>query len=328
MLSMTRLKLLGIWGDCSRDTRMTRLLSSARWHLGAALALVAFSGGPSSPEAQQAARAQISIGTGFFVAADGAILTSSHVVNNCISIMVGQPGQPMEAAQVVGRDPINDLALLRSSLKPQALPALRTGVRLGETIAVYGFPLLSVLPTSGNFTTGNITATAGLLDDSRMLQISAPIQPGNSGGPLVDAYGNVVGIVRAQLKPGLAQNVNFAIRASVGIMFLERYSVSTPTADTKSSEALSPVDLAERAQQIAVVVMCNRNEDQSRQSASTATGSAPRVPPASQKAKPSPSGQQIKAGSNKEELCYHNGIGQAHTIVPCSSPLASMKRAN
>ena len=305
-----------------------RLLFSARWHLGAALALVAFSGGPSSLEAQQVARAQISIGTGFFVAADGAILTSSHVLNRCTSITVGQPGQPMEAAQVVGRDPINDLALLRSSLKPQSAPALRTGVRLGETIAVYGFPLLSVLPTSGNFTTGNITATAGLLDDSRMLQISAPIQPGNSGGPVVDAHGNVVGIVRAQLKPGLAQNVNFAIRASVAIMFLERYSVSTTTtAVTKTAEPFSPVDLAEWAQKIAVVLMCNRHEDQSKQSALPATGSRLRVPN-SKNAKPLPSGQQIKAGSNKEELCWHGGVGQAHVVVPCKSPLASMRRAN
>jgi hypothetical protein len=308
---------------------MMSLLFSARWQVRAVvMALVAFWASPSSLEAQQPARAQISVGTGFFVAADGAILTSSHVLNNCASTMVGQPGQPMQVAQIVGRDPINDLALLRSSLKPRSEPALRTSVRLGEAIAVYGFPLLNVLPTSGNFTTGNITATAGLLDDSRMLQISAPIQPGNSGGPVVDTYGNVVGIVRAQLKPGMAQNVNFAVRASVGITFLERYSVSTTTAAPKTGEALSPADLAERVQQIAVVVMCNRNEDQSRESASPVAGSPLRVPSNSQKAKPSPPGQQIKAGTSKEELCYHNGVGQAHTVVPCNSPLASMRRAN
>lgn len=285
-----------------------RPLFSARG-LRAAMAVVAFSGGPSSVEAQQVARAQISIGTGFFVAADGALLTSSHVVDRCISIMVGQPGQPMEAAQVVGRDPINDLALLRSSLKPQSAPALRTGVRLGEIIAVYGFPLLNVLPTSGNFTTGNITATAGLLDDSRMLQISAPIQPGNSGGPVVDAHGNVVGIVRAQLKPGLAQNVNFAIRASVGIMFLERYSVSTTTAVTKNAEPLSPVDLAEWAQKIAVVVMCKRSDDQSGQSASSSTG-PPSARPSSQNAKPLPAtGQKAPSG-----MCW---LKTSRTPVPC-----------
>jgi hypothetical protein len=293
---------------------MLRLLFSARWQLAATISLVVLFSGPNAPEAQQAAKAQTSIGTGFFVAADGAILTNSHVVSSCVSIMVGQPGRPMEAAQVIGRDPINDLALLRSSLKPQSLPALRTGVRLGETIAVYGFPLLSVLPSSGNFTTGNITATAGLLDDSRMLQISAPIQPGNSGGPLVDAYGNVVGIVRAQLKPGLAQNVNFAIRASVGIMFLERYSVSTMTADAKSSEALSPVDLAERAQQIAVIVMCNRNEGQ--QSASSATGSAPARAPVN--AKPSPPTGQQNSG-----MCWAKDRSMG--VVACDSPYAGRK---
>lgn len=296
---------------------MTRFLFLACWRLGAAIALVAFSCGPTSVEAQQAARTQMSVGTGFFVASDGAILTNSHIVNSCISIMVGQPGQPMQTAQLVGRDPINDLALLRSSLKPQSEPALRTSIRLGEAIAVYGFPLLNVLPTSGNFTTGNITATAGLLDDSRMLQISAPIQPGNSGGPVVDAYGNVVGIVRAQLKPGMAQNVNFAIRASVGIMFLERYSVSTTVAVAKAGEALSPPDLAERAQQIAVVVMCNRHEDQTKQSGSSSTGS-PSARTSSQNAKSLPAtGQKAPSG-----MCW---LKNSRTPVPCDEVNAGRK---
>jgi hypothetical protein len=287
---------------------MTKFLFLACWHLGAAIALFAFAGGSTSVAAQQPARPQMSVGTGFFVASDGAILTNSHIVNSCTSIMVGQPGQQMQTAQLVGRDLINDLALLRSSLKPQSEPALRTNVRLGEAIAVYGFPLLNVLPTSGNFTTGNITATAGLLDDSRMLQISAPIQPGNSGGPVVDAYGNVVGIVRAQLKPGMAQNVNFAIRASVGIMFLERYSVATTVAVAKAGEALSPADLAERAQQIALVVMCNRQEGQSKQSGSPSTGS-PSARTSTQNAKPPSTGQKGSSG-----LCWSK---TGRTPVPC-----------
>jgi S1-C subfamily serine protease len=64
---------------------------------------------------------------------------------------------------------------------------------------------------------GNVTATAGPEDNPRLLQISAPIQPGNSGGPLMDERGNIVGVVVAQLRPGIAQNVNFAIKASVAL---------------------------------------------------------------------------------------------------------------
>jgi serine protease Do len=85
-----------------------------------------------------------------------------------------------------------------------------------------------LLATSGNFTLGNVTAVAGLGDDTRILQISAPVQPGNSGGPLLDYSGNVVGVIEGKLNAitvftltnDLAQNVNFAIKANVVTNFL------------------------------------------------------------------------------------------------------------
>src|SRR4029079_10829288 len=93
-------------------------------------------------------------------------------------------------------------------------------VRAGEAIAVYGFPLAGVLSSTGNVVSGNVTALTGLGDDVRYFQISAPIQPGNSGGPLMDYSGLVVGIVNAKLNDlafakttgDLPQNVNFAIK--------------------------------------------------------------------------------------------------------------------
>ena len=66
-------------------------------------------------------------------------------------------------------------------------------------VAVFGYPLSQVLASSGNFTLGNITALAGLRDDARHLQISAPVQAGNSGGPLLDASGNLVGTIISKL---------------------------------------------------------------------------------------------------------------------------------
>jgi hypothetical protein len=96
------------------------------------------------------------------------------------------------------------------------------------------------------------------------VQISAPIQPGNSGGPLVDTAGNVVGIVTAQLKPSFsAQNVNFAIKSSVIVAFLGRNGVSTST--PQSTAPLSSADLAERAQRFAVFVTCYRPAEESAQ---------------------------------------------------------------
>src|SRR5262249_57418929 len=108
------------------------------------------------------------------------------------------------------------------------LPAFRSPPRLGESIAIFGFPLTGLLSSSGNFTTGSVAAVTGLSDDSRMVQISAPVQPGNSGGPLIDKYGNVIGVIVAKLNAiGVAsvtndipQNVNFAIKSPLATHFL------------------------------------------------------------------------------------------------------------
>jgi len=90
-------------------------------------------------------------------------------------------------------------------------------------VAAFGYPHADLLSTSGNFTQGSVTALAGMGDDSRYLQISTPVQAGNSGGPLLDQNGNLVGIVTfklnalkmAQASGDLPQNVNFALKASI-----------------------------------------------------------------------------------------------------------------
>jgi serine protease Do len=127
------------------------------------------------------------------------------------------------AGRIMAHDAANDLALIKIEMHPTVFASLRSGVRLGEGVAAFGFPLSGLLATSGNFTLGNVTAVAGLEDDTRILQISAPVQPGNSGGPLLDYSGNVVGVVEGKLNAitvftvtdDLAQNVNFAIKANV-----------------------------------------------------------------------------------------------------------------
>jgi S1-C subfamily serine protease len=127
---------------------------------------------------------------------------------------------------------------------------------------VYGFPLTGALASGGNVTTGNITALAGLGDDSRFLQISAPVQPGNSGGPLLDRNGSVVGIVVSKLNAlGVAsvtgdipQNINFAIKASVAKAFLDAQRVDH--VDSSEVGSLSTPDIAERAKSLAGKILC------------------------------------------------------------------------
>ena len=162
-------------------------------------------------------------GTGFFVAPN-LFVTNNHVINACKKpIHVRYPDQMSYEATISGQDSANDLALLRTDMNGLSVVSFRLGPRLGEMVATYGFPYSGILSSSGNFTLGNVTSMTGMGDDTRFLQMSTPIQPGNSGGPLLDMSGAAVGVVVAQLsavnmmKAGnsVPQNVNFAIQAPI-----------------------------------------------------------------------------------------------------------------
>jgi len=215
---------------------------------------------PATPPAQEN---RISTGTGFFVAQDH-VLTNNHVVENCSNFSVSYNGSLSQSARVISHDSKNDLALLRiTGVTPGAIPSMRTGVRLGENIFIYGFPLSGMLASSGNFTTGSVTAVAGLGDDTTMIQMSAPVQPGNSGGPVVDQYGNVVAVVVsklnalrvAKLTNDVPQNVNFAIKSLIAMSFLEAANVS-PAVGGKTAEHLDAPAVADRARSFTVQVRC------------------------------------------------------------------------
>ena len=200
-------------------------------------------------------------GTGFFVAT-GVLVTNAHVVEGCTNVTVSVGGNPSQGT-VIARDVTNDLAAVRTRATAPAVAKLRSGSRLGEEVSVFGFPLNGLLATSGNFTRGNITATAGLGDDSRFFQISDPVQPGNSGGPLVDDSGNVVGVVTAKLNAlrlaavtaDVAQNINFAIKASAVMNFLDANSIPFQTGEAE--EALAAPDVAALAQDFTVIIACS-----------------------------------------------------------------------
>ena len=106
-----------------------------------------------------------SSGTGFFVSDEGDVLTNYHVIKDCteIGVFMGQM-KPVDAREIA-RDNTNDLALLSTGLRPPRVAAPRLGLRLGETVAAFGYPYADILATSGNFTEGNVTAVAGMHDD-------------------------------------------------------------------------------------------------------------------------------------------------------------------
>jgi TPR repeat protein len=202
-------------------------------------------------------------GTGFFVTHDGQVLTNAHVVEGCIQLHVRLRGQ-VAVAQLVARDVQNDLALIKVEMRPADAARFRLSVHQGEDVTVYGFPLPGLLSSGGNVTAGNVAALSGVADDSRFLQISSPVQPGNSGGPVFDQSGNVVGIVVGKLDAlkivdatsDIPQNVNFAIKSSVLANFLESNSIAYASGTT--GDHLSTADIAEHAKTFTVEIECQK----------------------------------------------------------------------
>jgi serine protease Do len=203
-------------------------------------------------------------GTGFFVA-QNRVATNNHVVSACTkAIQVRYPERASYTATISGQDATNDLVLLHTEMPHLSVASFRFQPLLGEAVATYGFPYSDVLSPTGNFTLGNITALSGMRDDTRLLQTSTPIQPGNSGGPLLDMSGRVIGVVVAQLDAmarmqtdrSVPQNVNFAIQSPIVINFLSAKGV-TPNLDNSSTGAQRPPsEVADMAKKFTVQIYC------------------------------------------------------------------------
>lgn len=222
---------------------------------------------PRAPEAPPVPAAQAhsgpTTGTAFFISGDGRLVTNAHVVDGCGTITIRTSDRATYSAHLLARDGANDLAILQAPVQPARVAPLRRAARLGDTVAAFGYPHSDMLSSGGNFTQGSITATSGLGDDSRFFQVSAPVQSGNSGGPLVDARGHVVGVVTAKLNAfkvalrsgDLPQNVNFALKASQVTTFLDSHGIQVAEA-AAGSPILEPADLAEAARTMSAQVVC------------------------------------------------------------------------
>jgi len=208
------------------------------------------------------AKAQVSTGTAFSVAPQ-LLVTNHHVISGCRALSVITP-EGRRAASVVSSEASIDLALLRVFGMRGAVANLRTprSVALGETISVFGFPLTGTLSSSGNFTGGLVSSLQGLRNAAGEIQITAPVQPGNSGGPVMDASGLVVGVVQSKLDAvraaaltgDMPQNVNFAVALDVLADFLEMNQV--PFRSSPRGASLDTAQVARMAQQFTYRVEC------------------------------------------------------------------------
>ena len=170
-----------------------------------------------------------STGTGFYVGAR-ILVTAQHVVDQCPQLALADG----TALSLIAADPDLDVAALMAPDRAPSWLSLADGrLRLGQRVHAAGFPYYSIAGTSLNLTSGNVSALAGVDDDARFFSFTAPVQPGNSGGPLIDARGRVLGLVVARLSEdyiveatgSLPQNVNYALNETELADFLRRSGV-------------------------------------------------------------------------------------------------------
>ncbi len=219
-----------------------------------ALAVVCGAPSPSVGAPAPAKRSGTATGSGIIVDTQGDVLTAHHLVQQCKAITVKRPGTAALEAVVTGTDPKNDLAILKVSgelpaSEPARFRASSRPAKLGESIGVIGYPLTGFLSTEPKATFGQINSVAGVNNDYTLLQISAPVQPGNSGGPVLDGSGQVIGIVVGIAPLSLVaqsgsvpQNVNFAVRGEVAQIFMAARGIPVSTSSRQrlvSTEAMA-----------------------------------------------------------------------------------------
>lgn len=222
----------------------------------------------ASPAAGKPARAKS--GTGFVVSTSGHIVTNHHVIDGCVGDIKGNlTGEAAMVLRVVSSDTNNDLALLQapSTTTFKDFARIRDrSIRSGDSVVAIGFPYHGILTSDFSVTTGIVSSLSGMRNDSRFLQISAPVQPGNSGGPLFDSTGQVVGVVTAKIPAlriavatgNIPENINFAIKTGVLRDFLDNSMVPYQTAEPKSE--LKTTDIATDARPYTMLISCSATE--------------------------------------------------------------------
>ena len=224
-----------------------------------------FQGAVTSPEVVENVNPdetrEVASGTGFYVSEDGHIITNHHVIDGCIDIKVQSQGELIPTIRLA-EDKQNDLALLKVSQEPQYVFALSNDSPYPlQEIVVAGFPFGDRYSSTLKFTKGIVSSLAGLGDNYSEIQIDAALQQGNSGGPIIDEYGNVVAVAVAKLDAKymfenfgiIPENTNFGVKASAARNLLEANRVNLKAS---SNEIISKRDLSNIAADGTVYLTC------------------------------------------------------------------------
>jgi S1-C subfamily serine protease len=195
-------------------------------------------------------------GTAFAVA-KGRLVTNYHVIDGAQDVALMRDGVAIPA-RVVARDPANDIAILEADVDVPPLPVRgAANAERGEDVMTLGYPLVTLQGQAQKASFGRINALSGLQDDACYLQIDVPIQPGNSGGPLISRTGEVIGIVSATINQvgvlrssgAIAQNVNYAVKADYILPL-----IGSPTVPAKISSMEFP-EVVRRAEKSVFLVV-------------------------------------------------------------------------
>ncbi len=210
---------------------------------------------------------EVASGTGFFVSEKGHIVTNAHVLNGCEKVKAFNKGSS-GSVKILNVDAVNDLALLRSSIVPEYIfPVSKENPPNLQQVIVAGFPFGTEISSSIKFTQGIVSSQSGIGNDSSKMQIDAAMQPGNSGGPITDKFGNVIGVAVAKLDfkkvikafDDIPENTNFGIKASTLLTFLEGNDI---TALRPNRKTMDTVSLGKKIEEGTIYLSCEMTKQQ------------------------------------------------------------------
>jgi len=193
-------------------------------------------------------------GTGFFVSRSGHIVTNHHVIEGCNAVKVSFKGDEIEA-KVLAIDKMNDLAIIKAKIKPNKVYSVSgEDVALLEDVIIAGFPLGKKVSSAIKTSKGSVTALAGYGDNYSEFQTDAALNQGNSGGPIMNQKGNVVGVAVANFgkKEGV-ESFNFGIKSSTLKTFAKANKV---TFESPNYRDMSNKDLGELITEATVYLEC------------------------------------------------------------------------
>ena len=224
---------------------------------------------PSNAAPPKQSKSVTQTGTGFVISSNGHVVTNHHVIDGCGEVTGNLSGEAPVKLRLVSSDETNDLALLQAPSPFKEVAVIRANsVQTGDGVIAIGYPYHGLLTSDFTVTTGIVSSLSGLRNNTRFLQISAAVQPGNSGGPLLDFGGRLVGVVAGKLDGikiaratgNIPENINFAIKIGALRDFLDNSVVLYRTSDRPDMEKKETAEIAKSARGFTLLISCTATE--------------------------------------------------------------------